>query len=80
MSLFGKSKLNEEPRTFEPAKVEEKPKSGDIEAAIATALYLYSSDVHDLENTVLTINRTAKMYSPWSSKIYGLTQNPRLYR
>lgn len=43
-------------------------------AAIAIALYKYSEDIHDIEDTVLTINRAAKAYSPWSSKIYGLSQ------
>lgn len=44
-------------------------------AAIAIALYKYSQDLHDIEDTVLTINRAAKAYSPWSSKIYGLRQS-----
>lgn len=43
-------------------------------AAIAIALFKYSEDLHDIEDTVLTINRAAKAYSPWSSKIYGLRQ------
>ena len=45
-------------------------------AAISIALYKYSQDLHDIENTVLTINRAAKVYSPWSSKIHSLTQTP----
>lgn len=49
---------------------------GDVYAAIAVAIYQYSRDLHDVENTVLTINRGAKAYSPWSSKIYGLRQIP----
>ncbi|MBI1937846.1 MAG: OadG family protein [Ignavibacteriales bacterium] len=51
--------------------------SGDINAAIAVALHLYMSEMHDHECTVLTINRVTKTYSPWSSKIYGLRQYPR---
>ncbi len=51
--------------------------SGDINAAIAVALHLYMSEMHDHESTVLTINRVTKTYSPWSSKIYGLRQYPR---
>ena len=50
--------------------------SGDDMAAIALALHLYDNDLHDKESTILTINRVAKVYSPWSSKIYGLTQEP----
>lgn len=50
--------------------------AGEEVAAIAIALYKYSEELHDIENTVLTINRVAKAYSPWSSKIYGLRQIP----
>ena len=51
--------------------------SGEAEiAAIAMALHLYRSELHDKESTVLTINRVARAYSPWSSKIYGLRQIP----
>ena len=44
--------------------------------AISIALFKYSEELHDIEDTVLTINRAAKAYSPWSSKIYTLTQMP----
>ena len=45
--------------------------------AIAIALYKYSEDLHDIEDTILTINRVAKAYSPWSSKIYGMRELPK---
>jgi len=45
-------------------------------AAISIALYKYSINLHDEEHTILTINRAAKVYSPWSSKIHTLTQTP----
>ncbi|AFH49141.1 Hypothetical protein IALB_1431 [Ignavibacterium album JCM 16511] len=51
--------------------------SGEVNAAIAAALYLYYDELHDQENTVLTINRVSRTYSPWSSKIYSLRQYPR---
>lgn len=51
--------------------------SGEVIAAISAALYLYDSDEHDTESTILTINRVTKTYSPWSSKIYGLRQLPQ---
>ncbi|HRN26685.1 MAG: OadG family protein [Ignavibacteriaceae bacterium] len=51
--------------------------SGEVNAAIAMAIYLYYSEIHDKENTVLTIDKVSKTYSPWSSKIYGLRQHPR---
>ncbi|MDR2131303.1 MAG: OadG family protein [Odoribacteraceae bacterium] len=40
--------------------------------AIAAAIHLYNEELHDEENTVLTINRVSRAYSPWSSKIHGL--------
>lgn len=50
--------------------------TGEINAVIALTLYLYSSELHDAENTVLTINKVSRTYSPWSSKIYGLRKLP----
>ena len=48
----------------------------EIAAAIMTALKLYKSNLHDQESEMLTINRIARAYSPWNSKIHGLTQVP----
>ena len=51
--------------------------SGEVYAAIYAALYEMSDDNHDVENTVLTIRKVARTYSPWSSKIYSLRDVPR---
>ncbi|MFA9389734.1 MAG: OadG family transporter subunit [Prolixibacteraceae bacterium] len=51
--------------------------SGEVSAAIAMALHLYQSELHDEENTVLTIKKVSRTYSPWSSKIHTLRKNPR---
>lgn len=51
--------------------------SGEVNAAIAMTLYMYATEMHDAENTVLTINKVSRTYSPWSSKIYGLRQYPK---
>jgi len=53
-----------------------KEDTGEIHAAISMALYELGNDAHDIENMVLTISRTRRTYSPWSSKIYGLRQTP----
>lgn len=45
-------------------------------AAIATALKLYRSALHDRESEVLTIMSIKRAYSPWNSKIHGLTPLP----
>jgi len=51
--------------------------SGEVNAAIALALHKHFEEVHDFENTVITIQKVQRPYSPWSSKIYGLRHNPR---
>ncbi|KAF0130819.1 MAG: hypothetical protein FD155_1088 [Bacteroidetes bacterium] len=51
--------------------------SGEVNAAISMALYLYRNELHDHEETVLTIKKVARSYSPWSSKIYGLRTSHR---
>jgi Na+-transporting methylmalonyl-CoA/oxaloacetate decarboxylase gamma subunit len=51
--------------------------SGEIITAISMALFEVDEDMHDLENTVLTIHKVARNYSPWSSKIYGLRSQPQ---
>lgn len=50
--------------------IDPKAVTGEVAAAIAAAVHSYLDDIHDHENTILTIDRTAKNYSPWSSKIY----------
>ena len=50
--------------------------SGEVIAAISTALYQHLN-AHDYEETVLTINKVKRAYSPWSSKIYSLRELPK---
>ena len=49
--------------------------SGEEIAAIVMALHDHL-EAHDRENTVLTINKVKRAYSPWSFKIYGLREVP----
>ena len=63
-------------------KVIEKPiqeitVTGEVNAAISTALFLYFSELHDEESNIITIKKISRRYSPWSSKIYGLRHIPR---
>lgn len=53
--------------------------SGETNAAIAMALYMYFDEMHDEESNVITIKEVKRRYSPWSSKIYGMnnTNFPR---
>jgi glutaconyl-CoA/methylmalonyl-CoA decarboxylase subunit delta len=50
---------------------------GEVAAAISMAIQLHYAEVHDFENTVLTIKKVQRPYSPWSSKLYGLREYPK---
>lgn len=52
--------------------------SGEEIAAIVMALHEHFN-AHDAENTILTINKVKRAYSPWSSKIYGLRELPAFH-
>lgn len=51
---------------------------GEINAAIAMALYLHFEEAHDIESTVLTIKKRTGSYTPWSQKIYNITDYPEI--
>ena len=48
--------------------------SGEANAAIGTAIFMFFNEMHDDEDTIITIRKISKSYSPWSSKIYGITR------
>ncbi|MCZ4695287.1 hypothetical protein DWB61_10665 [Ancylomarina euxinus] len=50
---------------------------GSVNAAIAMALFMHFDQIHDEESNIITIKKVTKNYSPWSSKIYGVMNQPR---
>lgn len=50
--------------------------SGEEIAAIIMALHQHLN-AHDMENTILTISKVKRTYSPWSSKIYSMRHMPK---
>lgn len=52
--------------------------SGEVIAAISLALATHFGQGHDMEDTILTIRRLRKAYSPWNSKIYNLRVVPQI--
>lgn len=64
------------PETVKKSAKPDQELVGEEIAAIAIALRRYEEDMHDIESHILTINRVARAYSPWSSKIYGLNNQP----
>jgi len=51
--------------------------TGETSAAISMALYLHFEEAHDVENTIITIKKIQRTYSPWNSKFHGLRQTPK---
>lgn len=43
-----------------------------VSAAIAAAVHLYGQEWRDVENAVLTFNKVARAYTPWSAKFHGM--------
>ena len=77
--FVGKTAIQMSTHRAKKAGVENIPEKGHVEegailAAIATALYEVTEDVHDIESTVLMIHKVTRRYSPWSSKIYGMRE------
>lgn len=71
-SIDLKKMFKRKEKVTETLKVSDEEITGEINAAIALALHLYVSELHDHEEAVLTIKKVARTYSPWSSKIYGM--------
>jgi hypothetical protein len=49
----------------------------EIAAAIAVALRLFSYKTITMEETIITIQKVMRPYSPWNSKIYNMKQMPQ---
>ncbi len=68
------------PRKRKTDTAEEKPVTNGVTgatvAAIALALQTHLFELHDEERTIVTIKRVSRPYSPWSSKLYGMTPSP----
>lgn len=71
-----KNKAVAQGKTDVDANDEVENDSSEAIAAITMALYQHLN-AHDYEDTVLTINKVKRAYSPWSSKIYSLRELPK---
>jgi Na+-transporting methylmalonyl-CoA/oxaloacetate decarboxylase gamma subunit len=46
--------------------------TAEVDAAISAAIYMFFNEIHDNEDTIMTIKKISKAYSPWSSKLYSM--------
>lgn len=50
------------------------PDGGEIYAAIAAAIHCYEEEQHDAEDTVITIQKVERAWTPWNAKFYNMNQ------
>ena len=46
----------------------------EVMAAIGTAIFLYNEELHDEEETVITIQKVEREWTPWNAKFYNMNQ------
>ena len=46
----------------------------EVFAAIAAAIHLYNDELHDEEDTVITIQKVEREWTPWNAKFYNMNQ------
>ena len=71
VTSYSKKKQQSQPFNIS-GKTEEGTVSGEIVAAITMAIQQSREEFHDLEETIITMQRITRPYLPWSSKIKGL--------
>jgi len=76
LNLITKRRLRRQlrKRGAESGVIEDLTITGEVSAAISTALHIFFNEMHDDEKTVITIKKISSRYSPWSSKIYNVTR------
>lgn len=50
------------------------PDGGEIYAAIAAAIHCYEEEQHDAEDTIITIQKVERAWTPWNAKFYNMNQ------
>lgn len=73
-----KQQLNPKLGPLSELKPDASPDSGEVIAAISAALAQHFATDHDMQDTILTIRRMRKAYSPWNSKIYNMRHLPEV--
>jgi Na+-transporting methylmalonyl-CoA/oxaloacetate decarboxylase gamma subunit len=57
-----------------PAKVAGGSVEDEVHVAIAAAIFAYSQDLHDVEDTIITIQKTERAWTPWNAKFYNMNR------
>lgn len=76
MSGMGDKKKNDKKKggAAIAAAAQAADQEGEIYAAIAAAIHLYNDELHDEEDTVITIQKVEREWTPWNAKFYNMNQ------
>lgn len=77
MKFFFNKRSHTTPPLIIPAPLQEnitdtEHVQNEIACVIALSLHIYIKRMREYENSIITMQKVMKPYSPWSSKIYGL--------
>lgn len=76
MKFFFSKRNIEVPVNIEPVAVAAAESGAgakdEIAAVIALAVHIHLAELREYEQSIITMQKALKPYSPWSSKIYGL--------
>ena len=61
------------PRAIKPVS-DGSTAQNEVYAAIATAIHLFNDELHDEENTIITIQKVEREWTPWNAKYYNMNQ------
>ena len=67
-------KKNEAPKKAPIGAVASGTRDDEVMAAIAAAIHLYTDELHDEEDTVITIQKVEREWTPWNAKFYNMNQ------
>ncbi|MBR4773129.1 MAG: OadG family protein [Bacteroidales bacterium] len=67
-----KNKGSKKDKAIKPVSEGSSTQNMEVYAAIAAAIHLYNDELHDEENTVITIQKVEREWTPWNAKYYNM--------
>ena len=72
MGMDEKEKKDKKVSRVKPVSEGSSAANNELYAAIAAAVHLYNDELHDEEDTVITIQKVEREWTPWNAKYYNM--------
>lgn len=72
MGMDEKEKKDKKASKVKPVSEGSSTANNELYAAIAAAVHLYNDELHDEEDTVITIQKVEREWTPWNAKYYNM--------